>query len=445
MENPNSSELVINDGTDEKRKISFFEYLLMFILIIYAGRANTFVESVSITENPIGVLLPVLLAGILAVKWRVAFTKEFFILIVGFTIYFSAISIKYQEIQPTFFLTYVFRFFIVFAVIKALKKDFFRLYEVILYYLTIIALGFWFIQIVLGGDSLYYIFNNVPGVKTFSYVSSSGLNMILYSVQPSYVSVYNYSLIIRNCGFAWEPGGFAVYLCLAIFINLFILKPDERNKKRFWIFVIALLTTQSTTGYVIFAVIMMFHILNKDLSKMLLLLPVLVIGLIAFSSLPFMKNKIYEIISETRTIDQLIVRTIGRQENINPQRFTSFIISFRDFQKNPVLGMGAHSDDSWTVKLGAKISTISGIGNLLAQFGLSGFLFFILTTFYTSFRFSEYYNFKGKILFFTIVLFISVSYSIIFLTLVMCFWMFALFEKEENMKEIPEEIVAVTE
>lgn len=174
---------------------------------------------------------------------------------------------------------------------------------------------------------------------------------------------------------------------------------------------------------------------------MLLLLPVLVIALIAFSSLPFMKNKIYEFISETKTIDQLIVRTIGRQENINPQRFTSFIISFKDFKNNPILGLGAHSEDSWTVKLGAKISTISGIGNLLAQFGLVGFLFFIVTTARSSFFFSTQCRYKGRILLFVIAILISVSYSIVMLPLVMCFWMFALFEydKLEPEKEKEQE------
>jgi hypothetical protein len=427
MVTPYSSEFISAERTDT-RKISFFEYLIVFMLIIYGGRANTFVESVSFKDNPIGIILPVILAGILAIKWRVIFNKEFYILSVCFTVYFAAISIKYSEVQPTFFLTYFFRFFVVYAVVKALKFNFFKIYEIVLYYLAIIGLVMWCIQIILGGETLYYIFYNIPGVKTFSYVSSFGLNCIFYSVQPAYVSFYNYSIITRNCGFAWEPGGFAVYLCLAIFINLFFINPDRKTKIRFWVFMVALLTTQSTTGYVICSVIVIFYILNRNLSRMLLSLPILVIGLIAFSSLPFMKNKIYEFISETKTIDQLIVRTIGRQENINPQRFTSFIISFKDFKKNPILGLGSHSEDSWTVKLGAKISTISGIGNLLAQFGLVGFLFFIVMSARSSFYFSKQCKYKGGILLFVITVLISVSYSIVMLPLVMCFWLFALFE-----------------
>lgn len=437
------SDRIISAEKPDIRKISFFEYLYVFILIIYAGRANTFVESASFTENPIGIILPVILAGILIIKWRVSFNKEFYILMVCFTVYFVAVSVKYNEVQPTYFLAYFFRFFVVYAVVKALKFSFFKIYEFLLYYLAIIGLVMWIIQIALGGDTLYYLFNSIPGIKTFSYVSSLGLNGIIYSVQPSYVSFYNYSLITRNCGFAWEPGGFAVYLCLAIFINLFFIDQDRKSKIRFWLFMVALLTTQSTTGYVICSVIIIFYVLNKNLSRMLLLLPVLVIALITFSSLPFMKNKIYEIISETKTIDQLIVRTIGRQENINPQRFTSFIISFRDFKNNPILGLGAHSEDSWTVKIGAKISTISGIGNLLAQFGLVGFLFFILTTIKSSFFFAKRCNYRGGILLFIIAILISVSYSIVLLPMVMCFWMFSLFEygkpePEEEKKQISE-------
>lgn len=430
------SNKIISDEKADAKKMSFFEYLCVFVLIIYAGRANTFVESTSFTENPIGIILPVILAGILMIKWRVFFNKEFYILLVCFTIYFIALSAKYNEIQPTFFLTYFFRFFIVYVVVKALKFDFFKVYEYLLFYLAVIGIVMWIIQIMLGGDTLYYIFNSIPGIKTFSYVSSSGLNGIFYSVQPSYVSIYNYSIITRNCGFAWEPGGFAVFLCLAIFINFFFIKSDRNSKIRLWVFIAALLTTQSTTGYVIFAIIIIFYILNKNISKILLTLPILVIALISFSSLPFMKNKIYEIINETRTIDQLIVRTIGRQDNINPQRFTSFIISFRDFQNNPILGLGAHSEESWTVKLGARISTISGIGNLLAQFGLVGFLFFIFTTIKSSFFYAKHYHFTGNILLLVILIMISISYSIIFLPMIMCFWMFALFEFQSLKPEV---------
>jgi hypothetical protein len=140
-----------------------------------------------------------------------------------------------------------------------------------------------------------------------------------------------------------------------------------------------------------------------------------------------MNNKIVELISETTGIDIMVEQSIGREVPIAPQRFSSFLIAIQDFYDNPILGLGGNPEERWTYKIEANISTISGIGNLLAQFGLIGFLFFIIISFKTSLFFSTYYNYKGKFMLFFIILLISISYSIILLPLVMCFWMFYLF------------------
>ena len=419
------------------QKISFFEYLFVLMLILYAGRANTFFESGSFTQNTVGVLLPVVLSVILAFKWNVVFNKQFYTLIFFFAIYFLAVSIKYKVIQPTFFLTYLFLIFISYSAVKALKFSLYIIYEYLLYYLAIIGLFMWGVQIILGGDTLFYYFDRIPLLQQISYVSGEGLNAILYSVQPSFTSLlYNFT-IPRNCGYAWEPGSFAVYLCLAIFVNLFIQSSDKTSKKRFWILAMALLSTQSTTGYVIFMIIIVFYIINKNLQRALLLFPIVFVLLIALSSLPFMKNKIFELINETSVVDQLVIDAYGRESPATPQRFTSLKITMVDFRNNPILGLAAHYEDTWTYKLGSSISTISGIGNLLAQFGLVGFLFFIILSVRSSFTFAKYFKYKGKFLLFIIIISISISYTIIFIPLIMSFWMFSLFDPRIN-EHIPD-------
>jgi hypothetical protein len=54
-------------------------------------------------------------------------------------------------------------------------------------------------------------------------------------------------------------------------------------------------------------------------------------------------------------------------------------------------------------------------------------LFFIITLYKTSLFFSKTFKYNGKFLFFLIVLFISISYGIVLLPLLMSFWMFKLF------------------
>ncbi len=428
-----------NTDSSDTQRISFFEYLYVFVLIIYAGRANTFVVSTSIMANPVGVSFIVVLSGILAIRGNIIFNKQFYLLIFCFFIYFIAISIKYNEIHPTIFLDYFLLFFIAYIAIKALEFNLFKTYEYVLYYLAIIGLLIWSIQIILGGDALYNYFSKIPGINSFSYGNWNGLNAIIYTIRPFSDSLLYNSLISRNCGYAWEPGAFACYLCLAIFINLFIPNDDSKGKIRFWVLLLALISTQSTTGYIIFTIIILFYYLSKKRIIIFLLLPVMITALILIFSLPFMSNKIVSAVNETRETDLIVERAIGRETSITPQRFASFMIAIKDFRNNPILGNGGITGESWTSKIGANVSAISGIGNLLAQFGIIGFLFFIISSIKSSFFLSKYYNFKGKYLLFLIILLISISYGIILLPLGMSFWMFKLFipktsSKTEKMK-----------
>jgi hypothetical protein len=415
-------------------KITFFEYLCVFILVIYAGRANKFVESGFIAVKNVGVFIPIILSVILAIKWKVKFDGHFYFLTFCFGIYFLAISIKYTEIHPSFFLSYFFNFFVAYIIIKAIKFNLFKIYEYILFYLAFVGLLFWGIQIILGGDTLFNLFSRIFGFS-FSSVTGHGLTAIIYSLQPSDFSLLYGFTIPRNCGFAWEPGVFAAYLCLAIFINLFITNSDPNSKKRRWVLIMALLSTLSTTGYVIFLVMILYYLLNKKLNVIILLLPIAVIALICLSTLPFMSKKLIQVMDETKQVDQLLEETYGVDFQSNPQRFTSIMISVKDFANNPILGMGGNNEASWTYKMGSRISTVSGIGNLLAQFGVMGFIFFVVISYKSSLFFSNYYDYKGKLLLFFIILFISVSYSIIFTPVILIFWMFQLFEPEEPIQK----------
>ena len=111
------------------------------------------------------------------------------------------------------------------------------------------------------------------------------------------------------------------------------------------------------------------------------------------------------------------------------------MIAFRDFQDNPVLGLGGQDEESWTYKIGANVSKITGIGYILSQFGIIGFLFFTILSFKTSSGFAKWYKYKGALLLFIVILFISISYSIILSPLIMGFWMYGLFNGSGNNKE----------
>ena len=300
------------------RKIAFFDYFLVFVFIIYAGHANSFVEPLSFTQNPVAALIPVILCVILALRWKVTFSPRFFLLLFGFTIYFLAISIKYKELHLSFLMTYFYFFLLVYIIIKALGVKVFKIYEHIHFYLAIIGLAFWFIQILLRGDTLFSILGKIPGIEAFSTVTGKGFNILIYSVQPVVSSIlYNFA-IPRNCGYSWEPGTFAVYLCLAIFINLFFLKPDRKSRIRLWVMVLALLSTQSTTGYFMFLVVILTYFFNRQLNIIILVFPIAIIALIYIASLPFMSRKIIGLMDDTKRIDLMLEDFYGSETAANP-------------------------------------------------------------------------------------------------------------------------------
>lgn len=428
------------------RRISFFEYLFMFVLIIYGGRASKFVENLSLITNPIGCIIPVLLSIILVIRWRVVFKKQFYLLILGFFIYFLIICTKFGDFRPTLFLSYAFIFFVVYSAVKALKFDLFRIYEIIVYYLAIFGLFMWFIQSALGGNALFNYFSSIPSIIPFSNVTGNGLNAIFYSVQPSISSFLYQSLLPRNCGYAWEPGAYADYICLAIFVNLFFTSADKNNKRRFWVLAASLISTQSTSGYVIFVVIILYHYFNKKLHILIFLFPVIIAALIFLSSLPFMRNKIVFEFNQGNEMDAIVANSIASQVGYAPGRALSFRVAYRNFRDNPLFGLGTHETESWTYKLGAKISQVSGIGFVLAQFGLVGFFFLVFYSIKSSFFFSKHYKYNGGILLFLIIILISISYTMIVLPLVMSFWMFTMFETDNTgAEEKADDILAVGE
>lgn len=410
------------------QNVGLFEYFVVLILIFYVGFANELFLFHTFKDKPLTFFVPVLLSGILVLKHRIPFNRNFFLLIFFYLFYFIGITIKYNKVYPSLLVQYPAIFFTAYVLIKSMKYDLFRIYEHLLYVLAIIGLSMWVIQVTLGGDTLYGILSNIPNIGKFSHVTGGGYNIILYSVQPSYVSTLFSQLPPRNCGFAWEPGGFAVYLCLAIFINLFMMKGEKYKARHLLILLLALLTTQSTTGFFIVIIIGIFYYFNTNLKTIFMVMPLILVGIILVFSLPFMSEKIVSLVLDIRDLDATVAAGYGREASITPQRFTSFVIAIKDFYLNPVLGTGGIAGESWTEKIGVNISAISGIGNILAHFGLVGFLFFMIVTFRTSVMLSRHYAYRGTALLFLIILSISVSYYIMFLPLIVCFWIFGLFQ-----------------
>lgn len=170
------------------------------------------------------------------------------------------------------------------------------------------------------------------------------LNFLLYSFAPflfkevvdvigykttTILYIFNYEdgdFYIRNRGFFWEPGVFQIVLNIYLF--LILIEKKEPFRKAF-LPILTILSTFSTTGYVIMVLIIMYHYFRKRVEVVSFKHVFFSISfLLILSSFMYIniENKINSTTSQSaalRTYDQLMGMTI--------------------ILKNPIIGVGIDS------------------------------------------------------------------------------------------------------
>jgi hypothetical protein len=407
----------------KSRNILIFEYFLVFILIIYGGNASEFTWALENWDNPIGFLLPILSVMVLGFIKGIRFNQKYLVLLLGYTLYFVASTILFQELHPRFFGIYIIKFTIVYVVVSGLGVRLFKIYDNILYYLCIIGIVFWLIMNIIPTSFIELLRNfEFSSQKTMSAVD---FNTIIYTVgdfslTTDYVMNFGGIQIFRNAGFAWEPGVFASFINLAIFFNLIRNRFKLKSNKHLWVFLIALASTFSTTGYSLFVLLALFYLYNQDFVKVFWLAPIVAVSVMFVFMLPFMYEKIS--FDNKWTTEELVYRSAKYNISHFPQRFQSLQIDFIDFMNHPLIGYGGHLEEAWTAKMGAKITTISGIGGLMSQFGIVGTLFFLISLWVSSKQIIVLFNVRGTMFPVLFILLYAISYSV-FEILVMCVWL----------------------
>jgi len=247
-----------------------------------------------------------------------------------------------------------------------LKSKFIYLYVKVIYIFAVISLWLYFTFMIFPG--LYYFtmenivqFFELPGSRAgYSYHN----NILIYTLStPPDLDFYNY----RNAGPFWEPGAFGIYLNLAIIINIFLLRNKWLSKINI-ILVIALLTTFSTSNWIIIFILLAgYYYFEKGQSNFGMKIAPLILAyvfFVAYETLPFlgekiaMRNTTYEnaIYSETKL-----------------ERVGSFYRDTYLLMKNPLLGFGVdprNKNPYYTMNSVLHNHRNNGTSDLLLIFGL---------------------------------------------------------------------------
>ena len=410
---------------ERKKHTDYLEYLWVSILVIYCAKAVKFAQTFQNFDNLVALIIPVIVLTVLVRKYGVYKWRQYLTVLLFYVIYFIAVTIKYRTIHPQFFLANFLSLTIAYFTITILKERFFYIYEDIVFKLSLVALFFW--------GMLVVIPNTIASLlKLLSFETGYGIvdsSILIYTIGIN----FRESVIPRNSGFAWEPGVFSCFVALAILINLIRNKFTIRRNAKLFILTLTVLTTQSTTGYSILLILLMLVLYNKNLKYTFLLYPMFLVLCIFISTLSFMGDKIADTAKDN--IDGILTNSIANDTYEVPQRFDAIKIDFVDFLSNPILGYGGHFEDRWTIKLGANIASTSGLGRLIASLGSVGILFFLYCTYLSSYTWSILFHYKGTMFLLLVILGIAISYTIIFDPLLMCFWMFG-FYYSENIKKM---------
>jgi hypothetical protein len=177
----------------------------------------------------------------------------------------------------------------------------------------------------------------------------------------------------RNSGPFWEPGAFAVYICLSLSFSLII----GRSLLSFpsLIQILALMTTFSTSGYVIFFFIVLTGLYAKVKqvgSGIRLVMRSLFFPLIIFTLLMLVQGQDFLL--------PKIQEDILIADETTTSRFGSALADIYQIQQHPILGYGRNFLAQFGTAFFDKetMHRNSGVTRIVVQWGILSLLYYIL-------------------------------------------------------------------
>lgn len=210
------SFLISNDIVSNVITIMLWLIILAVLLILSKGKLNTKILCVT-------VLLAILMlfTTLVCKENMLVYVKIIFSFFVA-AIYVSVFSLR------EFAISYV----------KAIR------------FLSVVSLVGYCLHIAVPGLFNLFVVQNAVGIR--------------YSNWVLYIQYHGDGMnAMRNYGFAWEPGAFATCICLAMFLELLILK-SKINFKHIGLYLVTVVTTFSTTGIIACIVLCLYSVFNDS-------------------------------------------------------------------------------------------------------------------------------------------------------------------------------------
>lgn len=300
----------------------FVNYLVTFFIVSFSGINMYF-------NNKYAILLPLFLSIIVFFARKKNIDKLFFLFIIFLTItIIGQIWTRYNISVYSVYSTYIFFCFPYFGV-KAVGKDFFiKYYLNLLFAICIIIIPFYLLTNFF--DNLNYVLSEIS--LKLGIDPESNESIIFYNVE--FKRIFG---IIRNAGPFWEAGGFAGFLVIGIIFSY--IKYHSILNKYSKLFIIMLLSTFSTAGYICLFFLLALHTfkIKSKYIKTIYLLSLITSSIITYNSLEFLNDK----------IDKQIEIALSDEEYRNKGRIGSALVDIQEIINYPIFGKGKSEILRW--------------------------------------------------------------------------------------------------
>ncbi len=343
-------------GTAEKPNGSQLEYFLVLMLILVSAKFFL------VHYNDELLAFSTFTSFLSAFLLRKKFSKWFVMLMMGYAIWVGLTVLYYDVWNARTIAGFFMRMIFAYTVLLVVREKFVTIFVNLVVWLSGITIPLYLAGILFPSMmlSIYNLLASFPNL--FLYKSGlivhgqfldiwSRVNFLFYTFSPERLS--------QNHGFMWEPTAFAFMLIFALMLRM--MKVGKRFDRKCWILIVALITTLSTTGYVVLIFIMAYlmYISGKKLRVIGVFL--IVPTIIFVASTDFLLPKI---VAEFER-GALVEKGYGNS------RFSSFIYDMEDVSQHPLLGLSIFEENRYAGY--QKHADVNGLSDTLARFGLIGF------------------------------------------------------------------------
>lgn len=333
-----------------------------------------------------------------AIKHRPLFNKTLIFIILAWcfinllsSLYFNS-AIEYYQFIGKIVLIYT-----AFLILSCCKNDFWEQYENFLYKLVVISFVIYLLSLIFPS-----IFNNLTAI--FRPFTSDVFYLKEHQQHYFYSFFYVYrggDDIYRNNGIMWEPGAYAMILCILIIYN--IAKHGVSINRHTKMYLLALLTTFSTAGYLSLFILFLFFVLKgKNIQLKILFLILCIISFTWLINSDFLLPKIEFFLEAAKEGE---ISHQGYRDLYEANRILSFKLLIDKSLMFP-FGWGCVKDTVSYLSL-HDIVTVNGLGNILASWGVPMFAFFM----YSIYKFFYQYNKSTQLALISLIIVLIIFFS----------------------------------